>query len=254
MAILDKINVAPTYTMTLPSNGEEVMYRPYLHKEEKVLMLAKETGSNVDYLQAVKDTIRACTFGQLDIDTLPSFDIEELFLRIRGKSSGEIVNFNLICQHPDPESPDKLCETSNPVSVTLSDINIDRTRIPEGGTRVIELTLDVSIEVMYPTFDTIGKLYELKDVTTEEALVNSLTDIVASTVRSVITKDDVIQMKDLPKEEVRAFLDNMTSAQIESIIDTVTDVPTIQHDVTVTCSKCGQPVNYTFTGIYDFFV
>ena len=129
MSVLDKLNATPSYFFEVPSTGEKIKFRPFLHKEERILQIAKESNDTAQYLEAVKDILRACSYGNFDVDNAPTYDIEEFFIALRSKSVGEIMNITLLCQHPDESKPDQVCGGEVEVSLNLNDIHIDRSLI-----------------------------------------------------------------------------------------------------------------------------
>ena len=254
MAVLDNLNVVPTYIFKLPSSGEEVKYRPFLHKEEKVLQMARETEDPKSLIRAIKDSIKACTFGEFDVDNAPSFDIEELFLRIRECSIGESVTVTLICQNQvERERSDgsiykEPCHTGNDVKINLSKIKIDPKKIPTPKP-IVKLSEEVSVEMRYPNIDTIEVIGLLRKDTNNVDVV----DLLCTTIFSVFTKEEVYLAKEMPKGELKKFLENLTTQQVESLLNVLMSSPSIEYKISETCKKCGQKIDYTFKGIFDFF-
>ena len=254
MAVLDKLNVVPTYSYTIPSTQEEVKFRPMLHKEEKVLQIARETGDVKAFVRAVKDTIKACTYNEFDPETLTSFDIEDLFMRIREMSVGETVSIGLVCQNTvtkerkDGSTYEEPCHASNEVKMNLSKVKVDVSKLSKDK-MVVKLTDEVSIEMMYPGIDTLQIIGQLRH---DDKNVD-LTDIICSCVKSIFTEKDVYLAKELPKGELKTFINNLTSQQVEKLMDIVMNVPTIEYKISEKCNKCGQKIEFTFKGLYDFF-
>jgi len=142
MSALPKLNATPKHEMVVPSTGKTVMFRPYLVKEEKILLMAFETKDEKTAMQAMLDTIDACCEGDYVKSKLTTFDIEYMFTQIRGKSVGESVDVKLIC---------KKCETKNDMNINLSELKID---VPQDVNNIIEVTDTISIELQYPPFKT----------------------------------------------------------------------------------------------------
>ena len=253
MSVLDKINAVPTYIFTLPSSGEEIKYRPFIHKEEKVLMLAKESGE-AQYLQAIKDIISTCSFGKLNPDEMASFDIEEFFLRLRGVSVGETVTMSLVCQHPklDEEGnvvEGEICGYENPLVVNLSEIHVDREAI-QPNKFIVKLNDEVSVEMRYPNYETFEQLMIMRrDPETDI----DIADVLSTMIKSIFTDSEVYPASDMTKEDIKGFVERLTSQQIEKMVDVLRETPTIEHNVSITCEKCGRNITYSFRGIYDFF-
>ena len=254
MSVLDKINAVPTHIFILPSTGEEIKFRPFIHKEEKVLMLAKESGNETNYMQALKDIISTCSFGKLNPDEMATFDIEEFFLRLRGASVGQNVNLSLVCQHPELDEEGnliegKICGHENPITVNLADIEVDRELIKQNKF-IVQLNEEVSVEMRYPNYDTFEKLMILRE--DPEADID-VSDVLTDMVRSIFTKDEIFPATDMTTEEIKAFIDRLTSQQIENMLEVLRNTPTVAYDVAIQCEACGREITYNFRGVYDFF-
>ena len=249
MSVLDKLNATPTYVFEVPSTGEQIKFRPFLHKEERVLQMSKETNDLNQYLQAVKDTIKACSYGNFDVDNAPTYDIEEFFIALRSKSVGEVMNITLLCQHQDESTTDKVCGGEVEISFNLNDIKIDKNLITKDKF-IVELNDETSIELSSPNYDTMAKLIELRQNPDSVEII----DLLITMVKSVFTKDDVYTRSDYSDEELKTFLENLTSQQIDKMLDVIKDTPTLIYDVEGECPKCHKMVNYRFSGLYDFFV
>lgn len=254
MSILEKVNAVPTYTFTLPSTGEKITYRPFLHREEKNLMIAKETGSNDDYLTAIKSLITNCSFGKLDPDTMASFDIEEFFIRIREKSIGEVINMSLICQQ---EENGVVCGWSNPITINLKEIKIPHKSVPKDNFNV-KLNDEVSVQLGFPNFNTLEKILKLRlknqegDTTPDETLED--TSIIATIIKSITIGTDIVEAEKIEPKELKDFLDNLTSKQVEELFNVILKTPSIEYTAKIKCNKCMKDITYTFKGLYDFFI
>lgn len=254
MATLDKLNVLPTYTFVIPSTGEELKYRPFLHKEEKVLQMARESGDVKNFIKVVKDTIKACTYDEFDVDNAASFDIEELFLRIRQASIGETVTVTLICQNnitkekKDGTSIEEVCRNANDIKIDLSKIRIDTSKLNKEKL-LVSLTDDVKIEMMYPGIDTLQVIGSIRH---EDETVD-MVDIICTCVKSVVHGEEVYLAKELQKGELKNFINNLTSQQVEKLMNVILEMPTIEYKVSEKCKKCGQKIEFEFRGLYDFF-
>ena len=254
MAVLDKLNVVPTYFFKAPSSGEEYKYRPFLHKEEKVLQMARESGDVKNFIRAVKDTLKACSYGEFDVDNAPSFDIEEFFLRIREVSIGENVSVGLICQNTvqremkDGSVREEPCHGNNEIKMDLTKIKVDSLKASKDQL-LVKLNDEVSVEMIFPTIDTLQVIGQLRH---EEKGVEMI-DVICTCVKSIFTKDEVFLAKELPKGELKNFINNLTNQQVEKLLNVVLNVPTIEYKVSEKCKKCGQKIEFEFKGLYDFF-
>ena len=154
---LPKLNV-PTYELVVPSTDEKIKYRPFLVKEEKILLIAMESGETKDMLQAVKDIVDECTFNKLKLGDMPMFDVEYIFLNIRAKSVGEVSKLKVLCQDDD--------KTYANVEVDLNEVQV---QVEEGHTNKIELTDEMGVIMKYPTIDSFSA-NGITDITTENML------------------------------------------------------------------------------------
>ena len=246
MAVLDKLNVVPTYVFKAPSTGEEYMFRPFLHKEEKVLQMARESGDVKNFIQAVKDTLKACSYEKFDVEEAASFDIEEFFLRIREVSIGETVSIELICQN-ETDNGDT-CKGRNEVKIDLGKIKINSKNV-SNEKKIVKLNEDVSVEMKFPSIDTLQIIGQIRH---DDKSVD-IVDIICTSIKSIFTKEEVYLSKDIPKKELKDFVNNLTNKQVDDLLKIVLDVPTIQYKISEKCKKCGKKIEFEFKGLYDFF-
>ena len=192
----------PTYELELPSTGKTISYRPFLVKEEKLLVIALESEDTKQITNAIKAVIRACILTKgVKVETLPTFDIEYLFLNIRGKSVGEDIDVNLIC--PDDN------ETEVSVSINLDDINVKK---PDGHTNKIKLDNNLMMELKYPSLNEfIKNNFDPNEVGTN-AMEQSF-DLIGSCINKIFNEDEVWVAADCSKKEINDFLDSMNSNQ-----------------------------------------
>ena len=193
---LPKVNT-PTYELAVPSTDEKIKYRPFLVKEEKILLIAMEAQEQSGILNAVKDIVKSCTFDKFDVNKAPIFDIEYIFLNIRAKSVGEVSTVNLRC--PDDN------ETFVQTDIDLTKVDVQLTK---GHTNKIELTDEMGMIMTYPTLDS------FTDSTTVINASNML-DVIASCVAQIYDKkgEDVYDAKDSTKQELVDFLESLNSKQ-----------------------------------------
>ena len=164
----------PKYQVTIPSTGKKVKYRPFLVKEEKVLLMAKESKDPRDTMEAMKDILSACLLGTVKVEDLALFDIEYLFMKIRAKSVGEIIDLNLKCKNKVYEKDSgkhQECGTLIPISINLEKLKIKRT---EGHTNIIPLQGNVGIVMKYPTIDIIDKLEKIDESDVMDIIISSI--------------------------------------------------------------------------------
>ena len=234
---LPKVNT-PTYELVVPSTDEKVKFRPFLVKEEKILLIAMEAQEQSGILNAVKDIVKSCTFDKFDVNRAPIFDIEYIFLNIRAKSVGEVSTVNLRC--PDDN------ETFVQTEIDLTTVDV---QITEGHTNKIELTDEMGMIMTYPTLDSFS------DSTTVINASNML-DVIASCVSQIYDKkgEDVYDAKDSTKKEIVDFLESLNSKQFLEIQKFFDTMPKLTHTVNIENPETKVKSDITLTGLNDFFV
>ena len=233
---LPKLNV-PKYKLKLPSDGRTVNYRPFLVKEEKLLLVATETGNQSEIIDAIKDIISSCT--DLDsVDDLATFDIEFLFLQIRTKSVGEEVEVLVNC--PDDE------ETQVKIKIPLDQIKVKKTR---GHKSTVQLTDECAVEMGYPSLDMFVKL----NFTDQNIGVEEVFQMAAACVKTIQDPNQVYECKDVPQEEILAFFDDMNSGQFAKIQEFFDTMPKLTHTVKVVNPKTEVESDVVLEGLASFF-
>lgn len=227
----------PRYTLTLPSTKAEVEFRPFLVKEEKVLMIAQESGDEGAVIKAVLDVIESCTFGKLQAEDLPSYDIEYLFLKLRSKSVGEIADIQVACPH---------CDTMNPLKV-----NLDKVEVKSNGDQAKKIMLDDEIGIIPQAISAkkLDKISKLKDK--GEQFVKML----IGTIESIFDSENVYPAKDASHKELVEFVSGLTRSQSQLIEDWIAAAPSVQHDAKFKCknAECAKDATVTIKGTDAFF-
>tara|TARA_B100000965_G_scaffold286820_1_gene244647 strand:+ start:349 stop:1056 length:708 start_codon:yes stop_codon:yes gene_type:complete len=232
---LPKISV-PKYKLKLPSDGRTVNFRPFLVKEEKVLLLATEDGDQNVIVSAIKDIIKDCT-DITDVEKLATFDIEFVFLQIRTKSVGESVDVNVTC--PDDN------ETTVSVSIPLDEIKVKKTR---GHKKDLKISDDVAITMGYPTIETFVAMNF-----GEGAEVDQVFDMAASCVESISDANQVYDCSTVPKKELIEFFDQMNSKQFMMIQEFFEKMPKLTHTIKITNPNTGVESEVVLEGLASFF-
>ena len=230
----------PTYELELPSSGKTVQYRSFLVKEEKLLVIALESEDTKQITTAIKAVIKACikTRG-VKVEALPTFDIEYLFLNIRGKSVGEDLDVNIIC--PDDK------ETEVKVNINLDDIQCKKN--PD-HTNKIKLDDNLMMEMKYPSLDEFIKTnFDMK----EENQMEQSFDLIAQCIDKVYNEDEVWATEDCSKKELNEFLESMNSAQFKEIEGFFTTMPKLTHTLMVTNPKTKVESEVVLEGLASFF-
>ena len=230
----------PTYELTLPSTGKQVQYRPFLVKEEKLLVIALESEDNKQITTAIKAVLKACVLTKgIKIETLPTFDIEFLFLNIRGKSVGEELDINIVC--PDDE------KTEVAVKIDLDDIEVQR---DENHTNQIKLDDTLMMEMKYPSLDEFIKSnFDFSD----KNQMDQSFQLIASCIDKIYTEDEVWATADCTKREVNEFLEGMNSNQFKEIETFFTTMPKLSHTIKVTNPKTKVKSDVVLEGLAAFF-
>jgi hypothetical protein len=228
--------VSSKYTLTIPSTGEVVEYRPYLVKEEKVLMTAFESKDKSQMIAALRDTIAGCTEGKVNIDTLAIFDFEYIFLKLRSKSVGETSKIGVKCT---------ACDTRNEVEVNLEEVNVSKAQKKNNK---VELTDEVGIMLRYPT---VKGLY--KQLTHAKTEADQSMATIVSAIESIYDAENVYASENETEKSLMDFLDSLTADQFKKISAFFTDMPKLKHDVKFDCIKCSEKNSITLEGLENFF-
>jgi hypothetical protein len=230
----------PIYELELPSTGQTIKYRPFLVKEEKLLVIALESEDTKQITNAIKTVIKNCieTKG-IKVESLPTFDIEYLFLNIRGKSVGEEIDVNIIC--PDDE------ETSVSIKINVDDIQVQR---DENHTNKIKLDETLMMEMKYPSLEQFIK--NNFDLSNNSAMEQSF-ELVASCVDKIYNEDEVWVAADVTKKELMEFLDQMNTSQFKHIEKFFETMPKLSHTIKVKNPKTEVESEVTLEGLSSFF-
>ena len=230
----------PTYSMVLPSLEKEINYRPFLVKEEKLLVLALETEDTKQITTAIKAVLKSCVLTKgIKVETLPTFDIEYLFLNIRGKSVGESIDVNIIC--PDDE------KTSVKVVIDLDDIKVNKT---EGHSNQIKLDENLMMELKYPSLDEFIK--NNFDFNNQNAMEQSF-KLIASCIDKIYNEEEVWVAGDCTKKEITDFLESMNSSQFKKIEEFFTSMPKLSHTIKVKNPETKVESEVVLEGLASFF-
>ena len=224
-----------TYDLNLPSTGQKLEYRPFLVKEQKALMIAQESGEDAQIEKVFAQIINDCVIDNVDPYAMPMFDVEYIFLRIRGKSVGEKVKLSLIC--PDDE------ETRVSVDVNLEEVDV---QMQKDHTNIVELSSDITVVMKYPC---------LKDMTgfNDEGEVKNLFEMIKRCVHEVRQGDTIYNRVDISDKELDEFIDSMSASNFEDITNFFNTMPKLQHVVDVTNPKTKKKNEIPIEGLQSFF-
>ena len=225
----------PTYRLTLPSTGEEIQYRPFLVKEQKLLMMAQESENDNEIVDMVSQIVNACTFEKIDVNTSPMFDIEYLFLQIRGKSVGEKIDLTITC--PDDE------KTSVPVQVDINDISV---LMSEEHNNEIDLNNDIKMVFRYPL------LKDVKGIPPNTKDVDLIFYLLNSCIESISHGEEIYNRVDISDKELTEFIDSLTGEQFERITDFFQTMPKLRHVIPVKNPKTEVESEVVVEGLASF--
>jgi len=231
-------NVAK-YELTLPSQQKTVSFRPFLVKEEKILLMAMESGNAGEMLNAVKEIVKNCTFGEINAEEYPMFDIEYVFLQVRAKSVGEVAKIKVLC--PDDKQ-------------TYADIEVDLSKVEvyvdddHTNTVVLDESRKLGVVLKYPSLKDVNE-----NMMTGNIKLDQMYDMITNAIETIYEGEKVYQAKDSTKEELREFIDNLTADQMKNLNKFYNTMPRLEHKMTVKNPKTEVESEVTLKGLADFF-
>ena len=234
---LPRIDV-PIYELVVPSTDEKIKYRPFLVREEKLLLIALESGKNEDILRGVKDIVDACTFNKLKLGNMPMFDVEYIFLQIRSKAVGEVSTLRVLCKD-DGKTYAKV-----EVDLTKIEVQVDGTH-----TNKIELSDEMGVIMKYPTIDS------FTDNGIEEIKASNMLDVIITCISQIYDKkgEEVYDAKDSTQKELIEFVEQMNTKQFADVQKFFDTMPALKHEITVKNPKTKKESKVTLSGLNDFF-
>lgn len=244
---LPKINV-PIYELKLISTGQTVRFRPFLVKEQKLFLMASESDDPKETIKTIKQVLRNCILDEIDIDTLPTFDLEYLFLNLRARSVEEVVELKYKCNNKitDEHGHSEVCD--GVVDFKLNLLEIQPTKNPE-HTDMVQLTEDLGVCLKYPTFDMIEK-YDSYDEDNADVMLQVLADCI----NYVYDKESIYYAKDQTREELMEFVEDLQQKDLEKLKVFFDSLPELKKDLHFKCPKCGYEENMVVKGLQNFFV
>ena len=230
----------PIYELVVPSTDEKIKFRPFLVKEEKILLIAMESGEPDEMIQAVKNIVDECTYNKLKLGEMPMFDVEYLFLNIRAKSVGEVSKLKVLCQDD--------MKTYADVEIDLNEVQVEVDS--ELHTNKIELSDEMGVIMKYPTIDSFTA-NGIKNITAANMI-----DVIASCIAQIYDKkgEEVYDSKDSTQKELVDFVEQLNTTQFQEVQKFFDTMPKLQHTILVTNPKTKVESEVKLTGINDFFV
>ena len=243
--MLPKLDI-PIYEVKLISSGKTVRVRPFLVKEQKLFLMASESDDQKETVNVIRQVLKNCILDEVDVDNLPTFDLEFLFMNLRARSVEEVVDLRYKCNNTlkDENGEDKKCSGS--VEFKLNLLEVEPTVNPN-HTNKIQLTDNLGVVLKYPTFEMIQKYETMSE---NDVMLNVLIDCIDY----IFDADNVYYAKDTPKEELVDFVDNLQQAHLEKIKVFFDTMPEIKKDVHFACPKCGYEEDIEIKGMQNFFV
>jgi len=229
--------VTPKYDMIVPSTGKSITYRPYVVKEEKMLLIAMESQDEKQIENAVMNIIEECVESPLDINTLTNFDVEFMFVTLRAKSVGEGIELSPKCQH---------CEETNAVKLDLDKVTI--ANLENQTDTMIKLTNDISVELQWPTMKN-----RYADLVDEASETETMINMMASTIGTIYSGEEIYSTADVPKKEVKEFVESLSNEQFNQVVDVMAKAPYLSAEIKFDCKKCGESNSIELNGLSDFF-
>lgn len=237
---LPRLNETIWYDLKLPSSGEIIHYRPFLVKEQKILLLAGESNQPKQVIRAITDTIRSCVQEDIDITTLSSFDVDYIFTRIRAKSVGETAELVVKCQE---------CEQDNDVKVDIMQSKV----VGDIKPQKVQLTPDVAVELHYPTYSDLMSNTSVFDGETENKTSEASMNLIMSCMKTLYTDDERIDLKNESRQELMNFMDSLNADQFEKIATFIGNIPKLSYDLEFTCEHCSHDNKILLEGMDNFF-
>jgi len=235
----------PEYTLTVPSSGKEVKYRPFLVKEEKILLIAMEGEEQQQISLATKRIVQNCIYSDIDVESMPAFDLEYIFLQLRGKSKGEVLDLKYKCPK---------CDGEIPLAVNLDDVKVIKHK---DHTKKIQLTKELGVVMKYPTLD----LQQLVgEITKEKSSIEGLFETIIHCIDYIYDAENTYPSKDHTKKEMNDFLESLPEKEFQKVSKFFETSPALKHDVELKCSnkvkgkkECGYTEKLTLEGLGSFF-
>ena len=224
----------PTYELEIPSTKEKITYRPFLVKEEKILLIAMEEEDDTTMIRAIRQIVTNCTFEKIDSTSIPMFDLEYIFLRIRAKSVGEVATINLLC------TDDK--ETYVKVEIPLEEVNV---KFKKNHSNIIELTDGVKMELNYPTYEMVS---DLGDANAEQIF-----ELINRCVTRIYHGEEIHERGDFTQKDLDAFLDSLNTKQFTDIQEFFASMPRLTYEIQYTNPKTKKKLKTTLEGMQSFF-
>ena len=242
---LPKLNIVK-HNLILPSTGKKYSFRPFLVKEEKILMMAMESGEATDMIHALRDIITSCVEEDIKVNTLPMFDIEYIFLQLRSRSIGEKTPITYSLENDNCEKV-KGANCSYLVEINLDEVQVEKNKDHKD---VIDLTKDIKIKMRYPQIEASAEIIGLEG----EKLIDKTFEMIGGCMEYIMEGEEMHQTSDYSQKEIDEFLNSLSSPQFREIQKFFDTMPKLRKEVTAKCNECGKENKRVLEGLGDFFV
>lgn len=232
----------PIYDVYLLSLDKKVKFRPFLVKEEKLLLMAKESKDSEEIKRTVIQIVNNCLLEPIDVEKLPLFDIEMIFISLRARSVGEKVKLTFSCKHKNDETGEP-CNSETPYELNIDNVTYSK---KEDHTNLIKLTEDMGVKMMYPTFKT-------SKIDSGLELFEAALQLIAENIEYIYDKESIYKSEDMIDEELINFIENLNPSQLEKIQSFFQSTPKVIIKDTIKCRKCGFEHEMEADNIYSFF-
>ena len=237
----------PEYELEIPSSKLKVKYRPFLVKEEKILLLALESEKQDNIVNAIKHIIETCVYSETNVNEMPTFDLEYIFLQLRAKSKGEVIELKYECPK---------CKTELPININIDDIKVT---FQDKHTKKIELDTNLGVVMKYPTIELQNKITQTAEGEKTSDVENIFT-MVTACIDYIYDNENTYPLKDHTEKEVDDFIDSLTDAHFQKLSSFFDTMPVIKHEFQIKCTKkkkdktCSYKETQTLSGLQSFFV
>ena len=235
----------PQYQLIIPSTEKKIKYRPFLVKEEKVLLIALESENQTNIINAIRTIISNCLYGDVNVNEMPTFDLEYIFLQLRAKSKGEVIDLKYECPK---------CKTELDVNINTEDVKVIKT--PE-HTNTIELDTDLGVVMKYPTIETQQMIQDINE--NKKSEIEGIFTMITRCIDYIYDKDNTYPLKDHTEKEVDDFIDSLTDVHFQKISKFFDTMPVLKHEFKLNCTKkkkdktCSYKETITLSGLQSFF-
>jgi len=243
--MLPKLEV-PTYDFKMISNGKTIKFRPFLVKEQKLLLMANQSEDMKETLNSIKQIVKNCVIDDIDVDEIPTFDLEYLFLNLRARSVNDVVNLSYKCNNiiTKENGEDTPCNSIEKFDINLLDI---KPILNPEHNKKIELNSKLGIMMKYPTFETLTNLQNKSDT-------DNLIELLIECIDYIYDENQIYKSKDSSKEELIEFIDNLQQKDMEKVQRFFDTVPKLTHEITFKCKKCNYEEKIPIEGLQNFFL